>query len=156
MSTEKESPVKTLIMMVGLPRSGKTTIARNLGHPIVCPDAVRFAIHGQRYISEAEAFVWPVTKAMVKALFLAGHDTVILDATNTTKKRRAEWKNKKWVRKYWQVNTTAEECKQRAINENDSEIIPVIARMASEFEPITLDEHDDDECATVTKAEENK
>jgi len=28
-----------LILMVGLPRSGKTTAARRLGHPIVCPDA---------------------------------------------------------------------------------------------------------------------
>ena len=84
---------KTLIAMVGLPRSGKSTWAKKAGHPIVSPDAIRLALHGQRFISEAEPFVWAIAKAMVRALFLAGHSAVILDATNNTRKRRDEWKS---------------------------------------------------------------
>ena len=35
-----------LIVMVGLPRSGKTTWARKQGYPIVNPDSIRLAFHG--------------------------------------------------------------------------------------------------------------
>ncbi len=45
---------KTLIGMVGLPYSGKSTAARELGFPIVCPDAIRLALHGQRFILRDE------------------------------------------------------------------------------------------------------
>lgn len=88
---------KALICLVGLPRSGKSTWAKSQAWPIVNPDAVRLAIHGQRFITEAEPFVWATVRAMVKALFLAGHNIVILDATNTTRKRRDEWLSNEWV-----------------------------------------------------------
>jgi predicted kinase len=41
--------VKTLHMMVGLPGSGKSTIAKGLGFPIVDPDAIRMAVHWSRW-----------------------------------------------------------------------------------------------------------
>jgi len=66
--------MKKLIMTVGLPRSGKSTWARKQGHPIA--------------------------KYMVQSLFLAGHDTVILDATNTTAQRREEWDSTDWNVEY--------------------------------------------------------
>src|SRR5258706_417694 len=54
----------TLIVMVGLPWSGKSTWAREQGNwPIVCPDEIRFALHGQRFIAEAEPWVWTIAKA---------------------------------------------------------------------------------------------
>src|SRR5882672_916000 len=65
----KREKDKLLICTVGLPRSGKSTWARSQSFPIVCPDAIRIAIHGQRFISEAEPFVWATAKAMVRALF---------------------------------------------------------------------------------------
>ena len=37
--------MKTLHMMVGLPISGKSTIAKGLGFPIVEPDAIRKAVY---------------------------------------------------------------------------------------------------------------
>jgi predicted kinase len=82
-----------LILTVGLPRSGKTTWARAQGVPVASPDAISRALHGQRFIGVAEPFVWAIAKLMVRALFLAGHPTVIVDATNTTQKRRDEWKS---------------------------------------------------------------
>lgn len=89
---------KTLIMTVGLPRSGKSTWAMQQGHPVVCPDAIRMALYGQPFIKEAESIVWATAKLMVAALFEAGHDTVILDGTNLTSKYRDEWKDERWKR----------------------------------------------------------
>src|SRR5690606_41614342 len=80
----------TLIATVGLPYAGKTSWAMLQGHPIVCPDAIRLALHGERYLPAAERMVWVLAHYMVRALFEAGHHTVILDATNTTEERREE------------------------------------------------------------------
>lgn len=129
--------MKTLILTVGLPRSGKTTWARTQGHPIVQPDAIRLALHGQRYVAEAEPFVWAIARVMVRALFRAGHEIVILDATNTTKQRRAEWlvAGEWWV-KYQPVMTSEAECLARADAEHDEAIKPIIRKMAAGFEPL--------------------
>jgi predicted kinase len=83
--------LKKLILTVGLPRSGKSTWARQQGHPIVSRDAIRLALHGQSYIQERENEVTIIENLMVKALFLAGHDTVIIDACHASRKRRIRW-----------------------------------------------------------------
>lgn len=131
---------KVLKMTVGLPRSGKTTWSRKLGHPIVNPDSIRIALHGQRFIGDAEPMVWVIAKYMVVSLFEAGHDTVILDATNTTIKRRDEWADKRWSRDFIIVSTSKETCIERALSEGDEDIIPIIEKMAGQFEPVTSDE----------------
>jgi len=135
---------KTLLLTVGLPRSGKSTWAKNTGFPIVNPDAVRRSIHGQAFVPDAEPIVWTVAKYMVKALFLAGHDTVVLDATNNTRKRRDDWKSDSWVRKYRMFDADLTECTNRAQRENRDDLIPVIARMAENYEPVEEDEWDAD------------
>jgi predicted kinase len=129
-----------LIATVGLPRSGKTTWAKSQAYPIVNPDSIRLAIHGQRFIGVAEPFVWATAKAMVRALFLAGHQIVILDATNNTRKRRDEWKSDEWATYYKLFITPPEVCFDRATAMNDAGIIPVIERMASEQQPLEEDE----------------
>lgn len=123
-----------LICTVGLPRSGKTTWAKSQAWPIVNPDSIRIAIHGQRFVPDAEPFVWATAKAMVRALFLAGHQTVILDATNTTKKRRVEWFDDRWTTFFKVFATSTAECMERA--KDDAEIKPVIERMAAQWEPL--------------------
>ena len=60
---------KTLILTVGLPRSGKTTWAKKTGLPIVNRDAIRIALHGQAYIQDAEEMITAFEWYMVKALF---------------------------------------------------------------------------------------
>ena len=129
-----------LIATVGLPRSGKTTWARQQAYPIVNPDSIRLALHGNRFIDRAEPFVWAIAKTMVRSLFLAGHSTVILDATNTTAKRRDEWKSKDWALFFKHIQTPPEICIARAKAEKDDEILPVIDRMAGQWEPLTADD----------------
>lgn len=71
---------------------------------------------------------------MENALFLAGNNTVILDATNTTEKRRREWISEKWETEFKLIDTPKEICIERAKKENDQYIIPVIIKMADKFE----------------------
>ena len=133
-----EGTLKVLHLMVGLPRSGKSTIARKLskerGIPIVNPDSVRLALHGQAFIKEAEGFVWAITRNMINALFLAGHDEVLLDATNITQKSRDAWANGIWGKRvfHW-VNTDFTVCLDRC---TDPALAPVIIRMHETFEPL--------------------
>lgn len=127
--------MKTLIMMVGLPRSGKSTKARELsvehGAPIVCPDDIRLALHGQPYVATAENFVWAMADLMVRALFMS-HNTVILDACNHTRDRRDTWQNTSmWKREFVTVDTPAEECILRTPS-----LRPVIERMAAAYQPV--------------------
>lgn len=129
-----------LILTVGLPRSGKSTWARSTGYPIVSIDAIRLAIHGEPFIVLAEPFVWATAKVMVRALFGAGHKTVIVDATNTTRKRRDDWKSLDWVRQYQTFNTSVAVCKDRATQTHREELIEVIDRMSEQFETIEIDE----------------
>lgn len=126
----------TLILCVGLPRSGKSTWARASGYPVVNPDSIRLALHGQVFQQEAEPMVWAMAKYMVRALFLAGHEVVVLDATNVTKKRRDEWVTPRWVAKYKVFTTKASECMYRALDDQRSDLLPIIERMAAEFEPL--------------------
>lgn len=137
---ERHAGDKILICTVGLPRSGKSTWAKSQAYPIVNPDSVRLAIHGQRFVAEAEPFVWATVKAMVRALFLAGHDRVILDATNTTRKRRDEWRSKEWATFFRHFDTPEGVCYDRAEAAGDIGICPIIARMAEQFEPLGDDE----------------
>ena len=126
---------KELILTVGLPRSGKSTWAKEQDCPVVNPDSIRLAIHGQRYAADAEDYVWAVTYTMAKALFLSGHTRVIVDATNNTPARR-----ERWLRKLHDTNicdsvyyklfsTSEQECIRRA--GNDDEMIYVIKRMSA-------------------------
>lgn len=144
---EQESAIvreydKILVATVGFPRSGKSTWAKSQAWPIVCPDAVRLAIHDERFIGRAEPFVWATVKAMIRALFLAGHRIVILDACNTTRKRRDDWisTSREWDTFFKVIDTSGEVCGMRARQEKDEDILPVIERMAEQYEPLGDDE----------------
>ena len=129
----------TLILMVGLPRSGKSTKARKLGHPIVNPDAIRLSLHGHAYIPLAEPYVWAIAGTMALALFAAGHETVTIDATNNTAARRAEWvKLARGVEgcavAVIEMRTPFEVCCERA--GDDGNMANVIERMHAAHEPV--------------------
>ena len=133
-----EKPI--LLVLVGLPRSGKTSWARGLSYPIVNPDSIRLAMHGQRYLDLLEPLVWLAAKWMVKSLFLAGHTHVVIDATNMTRKRRDAWQSPDWRAMFKRIETPANECLRRAEAAGDKDIIPVIMRMDGEYEPLEPDE----------------
>lgn len=124
---------KTLHMMVGLPRCGKSTKAREWGFPIVNPDAIRMVIHGTPFRSTVEPLIWATAKILLRSLFLAGHNDVILDATNTTAERRAEWETGEWNVKYYVFNTPVDVCKKRAVMTAQDYLLDVIDKMNSEF-----------------------
>jgi predicted kinase len=129
-----------LYVTVGLPRSGKTTWAQKTNLPVVNPDAIRLALHGQRYVEEAEPMVWAIAEVMVRALFRAGHAQVVLDATNNTRKRRARWIGKEWHPVFVLFGIDKETCISRAHAEGDAMILPIIERMDAEHEPVGRDE----------------
>lgn len=139
-------PEPKVLLMIGLPRSGKSTLARQASEqfkaPIVCADAIRLALHGRRFVHETEDIVHAMTKYMVKALLIAGHECVIVDECHITEKLRAQWQSKYWRLGYVFVNTPPSECIRRAHAQNDQYIIPVINRMAGQWEDPKPEEFD--------------
>jgi predicted kinase len=123
-------------MIIGLPRSGKSTEARFLGYPIVAPDAIRSVIHGTPWRENIEPLIWAQAKIMVESLFKAGHDHVTLDACNHTEERRRIWHSEKWAIKYHLLQTSKEVCVQRAVESDQKYLIPVIERMYSTWKPL--------------------
>ena len=113
---------------------------RNEFYPIVSKDAVRLALHGERFLVEKEDEVHRISRIMIHALFLAGHKVVVLDDTNTTVNRRNQCRSKHWSVRFKVFNTSKEECLRRAEATNDTVIIPVIKKMAAQFDPLTDEE----------------
>ena len=109
--------MKTLILTVGLPKSGKTWWASRQNQPVVNPDAIRLALHGQVFEPRAEPTVWSIARVMVRHYFeyRPGPCTVILDATNITPQRREEWLSREWQVKYAVFDTSLEVCRRRAV-----------------------------------------
>ena len=123
-----------LIMMMGLPRSGKSTWAKAQGFPIVSPDAIRLALTGQRWWSPIEHQVHATARTMVRALFLAGNDTVILDdaRTSLTKESREKWRasdDVPWKRYVQIIDERKGLCTSRAITAGQLDVIDVIEEM---------------------------
>lgn len=138
------SKEKILIHTVGLPRSGKSTWARSTGFPIVNPDSIRLAIHGQIFLASEEPLVWKHVEVMVKSLFLAGHQIVILDTCGNLRRYRDQWKvghdnrdRKLWDYTYFKVfSTTVDLCIERAKSSQREDLIPIIQKMATYAEPL--------------------
>jgi len=130
--------MKRLICTVGLPRSGKSTWTKTQPYPIVNKDSIRLALHGQRYLQEAEDWVHTISITMTKALFLAGHDIVISDETNVTKKRRDEYISDLWETEFKLFDTSREVCIERALLTDDYYIIPIIEKMYDQWEDLEI------------------
>lgn len=133
--SETEPTSNELILMVGLPFSGKSEWAKSYNSPVVRPDAIRLALHGQKFVAEAEPMVWTVARLMVKSLFHAGHRRVVLDACNISRARRNEWKSHMWRLRFVHVLTPIDTCLERAVQANQPEMHRVIERMYHEWEP---------------------
>lgn len=133
-----------LIAMMGLPRSGKSTIVKRLmkelGAPVVRRDAIRLALHGQRWQKEAEPMVKALSVYMIKSLFLSGHDVVICDETNYSRAARDAVKSSDWDTVFYEIKTSPEVCKERAVLTNQPDLMKVIDEMYARYEPLGKDE----------------
>lgn len=132
---------RVLVGCVGLPRAGKSSWVGISGWPVVSPDAIRRALTGQAFYAPAEPVVWGHARLMVRALFWAGHRTVVLDATNTSRARRREWYDDAWDT-YWKTfDVCADVCRARAAADPETlYLVPVIDRMAARYEPLVATE----------------
>ncbi len=134
-----------LLCLVGLPRSGKSTWAKDMAYrsefyPIVNKDSIRLALHGNVFDATKEDEVRKIARVTVTALFLAGHKIVCLDETNITYLRRNEWQSRSWNVRFKVFSASKEVCIRRAKVKGESKIIPVIEQMAVEFEDLTEEE----------------
>ncbi len=133
-----------LICMMGLPRSGKTTIVRELmkkhNAPVVRRDDIRLALHSQRYVSSAEPFVKAISDVMIRSLFLSGHEVIICDETNYSRAARDYHKSENWNTVFYEVPTSPEICQDRAVATGQPDLVPVIAAMWERREPLGDDE----------------
>jgi predicted kinase len=129
-----------VIAMVGLPRSGKSTIvkqlSKDLGAPIVRRDDIRLALHGQRYEQLAEEFVKAISDVMLRSLILSGHKVIIVDETNYSRAARERLKGPDRDVVFYEVPTPPEVCIERAIKTNQADLIGVIQDMWDRREPL--------------------
>ena len=110
--------VKTLVLMIGLPQSGKSSEARQMKHPIVNRDAIRKTIGGSiRYYGD-EKRVNEIERLMADSLFNAGHDCITIDACHLKPSYRNTWKKFAEERGYrlhqFHVMTSLDTCILRA------------------------------------------
>lgn len=118
-----------LILTIGLPRSGKSTWALKQGCPIVASDAIRLSMFGKLWWPPGEQQVMAAARTMVRALFFAGHSTVIFDSISLTQESRKFWlptSDCPWVLEYLLMQTPADVCIERAVATGLDYLVPVI------------------------------
>lgn len=136
-----------LIVMCGLPASGKSTYTNWLAESgvfcAVSTDSIRGELYGDENIQGDGKQVFAIAHARLKDLG-KGKNNVVFDATNTNAKRRKEFVEE--MRPYFDViicnwfSTPFATCVAR--NEERERQVPfgVMKRMALYFQPPTLDE----------------
>ena len=106
----------------------------------VCPDDVRRVLHGRAHHPPAEPLVWANAELTVRALLLGGH-TVVVDATNTTSRRRAPWlrvaRDQEVTIEAFVLEMPKAECHERNRASADPVPAEVIDRMNEQWEPVT-------------------
>jgi len=129
-----------IILMIGLPRSGKSTWVKNnkTTEVVISADDIRYLVYNQRFWGEGEPLMWSVRGMMLKYLMQQGVD-IIIDETNTTKERRKPIIKMAKKFGYEIIGNTVEgvlidECVKRADKTGQEDLIPIIKAMAEKFE----------------------
>jgi predicted kinase len=129
-----------LYFCVAMPRSGKSTFCNEwakgeVNRVIVSSDDIRKALHGKRYETLAETMVFAIKHVMIRALLDRGF-TVMVDGTHTSRisiQRILEIdRNAVGIL----FDTPKETCILRAINTNQTDVIPAIHRTADNLKKI--------------------
>ena len=86
--------MKTVVMSIGIPGSGKTTVLRKLAedHALayICPDDIREELTGAMTDHSRDREAWDLARARLDAALAAGK-SVVVDATFTHPRTRAEF-----------------------------------------------------------------
>jgi predicted kinase len=82
---------KKLIVLVGLPGSGKSTWAARQCAGVLSSDAVRALLTGDAENQAANRLVFPTLRYLLEMRVKAGMEVTILDATSLTPKERRAW-----------------------------------------------------------------
>jgi len=147
-----------LYFLVGMARSGKSTIANNWSrylcnitnnqltnnYPsiemssstlnyitprvVVCGDDIRLALHGQRFNRLAEGIIEEIKYITIRALLHRGYD-ILVDGTNTT---LTSIKKLLYIDKtadFYIVDTPLKICIDRAVDTKQCDLVPIIHRM---------------------------
>lgn len=134
---------KTVICMVGLSNSGKTTVAKAIERElhyttvtIINRDTLRLALYNGRYDPGREQEINQLEELYVKAAFLYGYQFIIIDACHHTKSSRWRWaeicQRAGWELIFRVLDTPVEECLRRAEAKGDDYIVEVIKQQAEE------------------------
>jgi len=131
-----------MILMMGYPRSGKTTYAKkflkkNPEYIYLCPDDMRLVVHGQRFYAPAEDLVWATIKFMAR-YFLDQNKNILVDGTFLTFSLRLHWislaREYNYDLEFIHIPTDPEICMKRAKKLGQKDLVPVIARMMTNYE----------------------
>ena len=146
-----------LYFLIGLPRSGKSTLANQWARyfisfmpngviddtsydstprVVVCADDIRYAC-GHRWNGYVEPYINATKLIMIRSL-LRKHD-VLVDGTHTTSKSIMELLTINRHAIPYFVNTKPDICKQRAKESNQDDLLPVIDRMKIQIDQLTFD-----------------
>jgi len=138
--------MKTIKILIGLPRSGKSTwvINNKTNEVVISVDDLRYIVYNQRFWSDGEPLMWSVRGIMLKYLMQQGVD-IIIDETNTTIDRRksiiklAKQYGYHIIGKYFQM-VRIEDCIKRAEKTNQLDLIPIINIMKEKLESPSMEE----------------
>jgi len=132
--------MKTIKIIVGLPRCGKSTWVKNhkTNEVVISADDIRQLVYNQRFWSDGESLMWSIRGMFLKYLMNQGVD-IIIDETNTTKERRKPILKLAKQFGYYVIGNiidgaTPEICSLRAIENEQADLIPIINKMAEQFE----------------------
>lgn len=137
----------TLTLMVGFPRSGKSTwIEKNKEDELVIePDWIRRNILGHQYHRPAEPIIWLIADSFIRICLSQGQD-VILDGINLLKFIREKYVKLAQemgvkIRVVW-ITTPMEICLARNQESPEEKRLPQVALVQKEemFEPPELEE----------------